>query len=137
MDFYTKLYSQEVRSLQSIADRDMIFERVTSRFTPEMSLQLQRSLSKEELHMALLNMAKGHSPGPDGVTMKFFCKFWDLIGHDFFQMVQESITHGHLPLGMTSGTITLIFKAGDHADLSIWRPITLFNVSYKIVAKAL
>jgi len=52
-------------------------------------------------------------------------------------MVQESKSQGHLSLEMTFGTISLIFKAGDHADLSNWRPLTLLNVSYKIVAKAL
>jgi len=38
---------------------------------------------------------------------------------------------------MTSGLIALIFKAGDRASLSNWRPITLLNALYKIVAKAL
>jgi len=38
---------------------------------------------------------------------------------------------------MTSGVITIIFKEGERANLSNWRPITLLNVSYKILAKTL
>lgn len=52
-------------------------------------------------------------------------------------MVHHSVAQGHLPTGMTSGTIALIFKAGDRVDLSNWRPITLLSVSYKIIAKAM
>jgi len=101
-----------------------------------MADKLKCPFSKEELHKALLLMAKGHSPVLDGVTTKFFCRFWDLIGKKI-QMIQELISHGHLPIGMTSGIIVLIFKVGDYANLSNWRPITLLDVSYKIVAQAL
>ena len=38
---------------------------------------------------------------------------------------------------MTAGLISLIYKAGPREDLSNWRPITLLNTSYKILAKAL
>jgi len=75
LEFYPKLYLQETSSLESTDNRDMILDCVSSKFSPEMSLQLQHPLSKEELHMALLNMAKGHTLGPDGGSTEFFCRF--------------------------------------------------------------
>ena len=38
---------------------------------------------------------------------------------------------------MTRGAIILLPKLGPHEDLGNWRPITLLNATYKIVAKAL
>jgi len=52
-------------------------------------------------------------------------------------MVESSIIQGHLLAEMTLGVIALLFKSGDQANLSNWHPITLLNVSYKIVTKAL
>jgi len=38
---------------------------------------------------------------------------------------------------INKGLITLIPKSGNHARLSNWRPITLLNSTYKILAKTL
>lgn len=44
---------------------------------------------------------------------------------------------GRLPNGMNHGLIRLIPKSARKEDPKDWRPITLLNVSYKMVAKAL
>ena len=38
---------------------------------------------------------------------------------------------------MTKGLISLVYKSGPRKDLYNWRPISLLNTSYKILAKAL
>lgn len=134
-NFYSRLYSQAPLTAEIQADRESILSCVSNRFTPEMVRLLEQPLTKDELHSALVKMAKGRSPDPDGVTLEFFLRFWDLIGDEYTKMLQSSFTQGCLPQGMTSGVIALIFKDGDRANLSNWRPITLLNVSYKILAK--
>ena len=52
-------------------------------------------------------------------------------------MVQNSMTLGSFLAGMTRGHIVLIPKRGDQQQLTKWGPITLLNVAYNIVAKAL
>ena len=52
-------------------------------------------------------------------------------------MVQSSITRSALPPGVPDGLIVLLHKGGEHATLNNWRLITLLNISYKLVAKAL
>jgi hypothetical protein len=47
------------------------------------------------------------------------------------------MTRGQLPHGMNKGLIVLLFKGGDRELLTNWRSVTLLNVAYKIVAKAL
>jgi hypothetical protein len=38
---------------------------------------------------------------------------------------------------MNNGLITLLHKGGNRKNLGNWRPITLLNIAYKILAKAL
>src|SRR4028118_2126406 len=52
-------------------------------------------------------------------------------------MVNKACSSGQLPRGMTQGRLTLIHKSGSRDDLNNWRPITLLNSAYKILAKAL
>lgn len=136
-NFYSKLYAEEVPTPELELARASILSCILCKFSPDMASQLDSPISQHKLHQALLQMAKSRSPVPDGITTEFFCKFWDLIGTEFIEMIQQSISTGRFPLCMTSGIIALIFKAGDRADLSNWRPITLVDVSYKILAKAL
>ena len=49
----------------------------------------------------------------------------------------ESITKGQLTDTQGSGILSLIFKSRDETSLNNWRPITLLNVDYKIIARVL
>ncbi len=82
-------------------------------------------------------MAKGRSLGPNGVMVKFFVLFWDLIREDFFKTIDFSIREGHLPKGVNKGSITFLFKARENENLGNWWSIFLINVAYKIYAKTL
>lgn len=118
MKFYSKLYTAEALTPDIMANREAILASVQQRFTPSMAQTLVSPLTESELHHALLQMGKGHSPGLDGLTIDFFCKYWEFIGLDFTEMVLQSIAQGRLPIGMNSGNIAFIFKAGDRANLS-------------------
>jgi hypothetical protein len=82
-------------------------------------------------------MVSKKSPGPDGFIIEFYMKFWPLIGHEYTQMVQASIQRGQFPPKVNKGLISLLQKDNATDDLTNWRPISLLNVAYKIVAKAL
>lgn len=82
-------------------------------------------------------MSKNKSPGPDGLTVEFFCHFWDSIGPilvDVFNTCYEDL---NLCESVKSSNRRLVFKKGDKKNLKIWRPISLLNVDYKICSKAL
>lgn len=102
-----------------------------------MNSTLGRPLTTEELGQAVRTMASEKSPGTDGISAEFYSYFWPLIGEEFTEMINLALARGTLPPGMTQGLITLIYKSRERQDLSNWRPITLLNVSYKILAKAL
>jgi hypothetical protein len=81
-------------------------------------------------------MQRGKSQGDNGVILEFYQVYWYLIGEDFRSMILHSIRTWKMPTGMTRGLIALLFKARNRHQLGNWRPITLFNLSYKIFAKA-
>ena len=95
----------------------------------------------EELHSALKASARGKKPGSDGLPYEFFTQFWDLLGPELLAVLQDSFQTQHAPsllASMTQGVITLLYKGkGSHALLDSYRPITLLNSDYKLLAKAL
>ena len=94
-------------------------------------------ISPNEAHAALLGMAKGKSPGSDGLPMEIDVAFWDLLGEDLVSVFNASLEAGLLPLSQREAFIALIFKKGDRLDHKNWRPISLLNVDYKRCARVL
>ena len=78
------------------------------------------------------------SPGGDGFSKEFFETFFDLIGTHLLNSYNEAFTKGQLSISQRRGVICLIPKDdSDLTELSNWRPLTLLNVDYKILAKAI
>lgn len=91
----------------------------------------------EEVLLALKGMARGKTPGSDGLPVGFFTKFWDILGADLVEAFNSSYHDGFLPSSSCKGIITLIFKKGDRLDRKNWRPITLLNIDYKLCVRTL
>lgn len=109
---------------------------LSQRLTAEESANLEKFFTNQELFTALNSMAKGKSPGRDGLNKEFYTKLWHVIGDDFTEVVNNSWLCGRLPPSMKEAIITLLYKKGDAQDISNWRPISLLNVDYKILSKA-
>ena len=87
---------------------------------------------------ALKQLANNKSPGSDGFTTNFYKVFWidlkDLLYNSFI----HSQYNGLLTQNQKLGIINLIpKKEKDLRHLKNWRPVTLLNTDYKILAKAL
>ena len=94
-------------------------------------------LSLPELSTALGNMAKNKSPGPDGLSVEFYSKFWNLLGPILLEVINAYYADSDLCNSMKTSNTRLVFKKGDQKSLKNWRPISLLNVDYKICSKAL
>ena len=64
-------------------------------------------------------------------------KLWPVIGVEFHQLIIDSIRNCALPQNMIKDLILLLHKGGSTNELTNYRPITVFNVLYKILTKAL
>ncbi|KAH7968495.1 hypothetical protein HPB52_009014 [Rhipicephalus sanguineus] len=95
-------------------------------------------LVEEELLAALKSMKRNRSPGSDGLTVEFYVKFWKVLGKPFTTLVNRLLREGTLSATQREGLITLLCKdESRRTDLRAWRPITLLNCDYKLIAKCL
>ncbi|GBG93050.1 hypothetical protein CBR_g58405 [Chara braunii] len=107
------------------------------RLKQDQRLSLDRPLTLEELKEAVEHMAKGKVPGDDGLPVEFYQATWDQVGPILLKLFNRILDGGSLTEDMCRGTITLLYKKGDKKNVRNWRPISLLNASYKILAKAL
>ena len=74
------------------------------------------------------------SPGSDGLQPEFYIQFWDQIKDTVVNSINEAFIKGELSNSQKRGILTLIYKKNDKTDLSNWRPISLLNTDYKLLA---
>ena len=84
-------------------------------------------------------MKNGKTPGSDGLTAEFYKIFWqDLKEAMLINSFNHSFQINSLSEIQKQGLITLLPKSSkDLTNLSNWRPISLLNVDYKIMTKAI
>uniref|UniRef100_A0A0K2UDW5 NELlike 1 [Xenopus (Silurana) tropicalis] n=1 Tax=Lepeophtheirus salmonis TaxID=72036 RepID=A0A0K2UDW5_LEPSM len=72
--------------------------------------------------------------GPDGLGVKIFTFLPDVFVPFLLQFGTSMEKYGKLPLSMTRDRIALISRKGDGAQFGHWRPITVLNETYRILA---
>ena len=92
------------------------------------------AITLNECTMALARMENNKSPGLDGICVEFYKKFWPLIGEMMVNVFNESYERGKLPKSERTSVMSLIFKKGKEDEIGNYRPISLTNVDYRILA---
>ena len=98
---------------------------------------LEGSITVSEARKAIRSMAKGKAPGPDGLHAEFYKIHEHLLITRLTQAYNEMHQEGTLTPSMREGNIILLYKKKDPYDIRNYRPITLLNTDYKILAKIL
>ena len=124
--FQRKKSNEPERMLQLLAD-DPLPKRVAQ--------QIDGKLSEEEFEQAVWKMAKGKSPGPDGLPAEFYQQFAVELEGKLWAAIDEGLKEGALHEDIRRGEIILLYKAGDAREIRNYRPITLLNVDYKIFSR--
>eukprot|EP00253_Pinus_taeda_P016357 PITA_16357 len=99
--------------------------------------ELSNPVSKEEVEAAMKIMAKDKTPGPDGWTIELFLFFFNLIGSEITDVVEESRQKGEVYNPFNSTFLALIPKKDDPENFEDFRSISLCNCIYKIIAKVI
>ena len=102
-----------------------------------MNDNLTAPVTKWEVKLALFAVHPGKAPCPDGMTALFYQKFWDIVKEDLTLMVNKFFFDGTMANGLNDTNICLIPKTLKPNEMSKFRPISLCNVSYKIISKVL
>jgi len=91
----------------------------------------------DEVKRALKCSKPGTCPGYDGIPIELYRKagppMWQLLARVFSAMGELHAT----PSNFLDGVISSIFKAGDPTSPANYRPITLLNTDYRVLAKVL
>ena len=96
---------------------------------------LVKLITKEEVHMALKQGKSSKTPGSDGIPHEFYLTFWELIGDEMVNVYNTILQRGSLCDSQKRGIIVLIPKKGNKEDMKNYRPISLLNYDYKLLAR--
>ena len=109
-----------------------------SKVSEELKMNLDIDILENELCNAIKNTANGKAPGLDGLPIEFYKVFWLDIKEYFLGSINYSYQQGELSISQKQGIISLIPKKDKNPlHLKNWRPLTLLNADYKIIAKTI
>jgi len=132
--FYSKLFSKEDVDLDA---QDILLSNLVECLDEGGSENCEGDLNVDEVRAAMAGMTRDKTPGEDGLSLEFYLCFADLLSPVLTAFANECFTRGNFPIDCVRSVVRLVFKKNDRSDLKNWRPISLLNVDYKIIARAL
>jgi exonuclease III len=132
-NFYNNLYSKN--DTQHCQIHDFIKTNDFPCLNEDHKNSLEGPILHKELLFALKHMSNNKSPGIDGFTVEFYKMFFSDLSWFLLRSLNESYDTGSLSVTQNRGVITLLPKGDKPRQyLKNWRPISLLNVSYKLVS---
>jgi hypothetical protein len=100
-------------------------------------ISLTKPITKNEVFATLNSMKPYKAPGPDGFHCIFFKQYWHIVGDDIFHMVHSAFNTGYFDPEISSTLMALIPKIDSPVTYKDFRPISLCNITYKLITKVL
>ena len=133
-DFYKDLYAS--KNIPNDRMENVIGNvQLESTLSDSDRLKLESEVTKNEIQQALNHIKENKSPGSDGIPIEFYKHFWPLLEDLYFKMITESKEDEILPFTTRTALLSLIHKKGDKTNLANYRPLSLNNTDYKIIAQ--
>ena len=130
--FYEKLYTSK-----NISDTD-IDNYLSNTEIPKLSSNDKEYCDEfptiEECREAVFNMKANKSPGLDGLPSEFYKCMWVIIANLFYDALKEIYVRKEMSFSQRLSVISLLHKKGDKTLLKNYRPLSLSNIDYKIIA---
>ena len=140
---YTEILNEQVEYFKTLykKDENVKFDQINTsavQVPPNVRNSYEKFITKEELFDGLMTHKPGKTPSLDGLSLKFYRKFWKILIDPYYDMLLEAFQTGLLSISAKRGLINLIPKSGkDDKILMSWRLITILNYDYKIYAKTI
>ena len=132
VDFYSRLFTSSRPH-----DIDRVLEVVQLVVSSSMNAELSKPYTREEVDMAIKNMASMIALGPNGMPPIFYQTFWPDIGLEVLDVILLCLNLGTLLKSINQTFITFTPKANNPESVTEFRPISLCNVIYKILSKVI
>ncbi|KAE8735709.1 hypothetical protein F3Y22_tig00000340pilonHSYRG01332 [Hibiscus syriacus] len=131
LEYFKKAYN--LKPTLEVEHMDLHFYRLSK----EQCFVLERSFSEDEIWEAIASSDNNKVPGPDGLNMGFFKRFWPLLKEDILKFFKDFYSEKKLGKGVNHSFITLIPKKTNLVGIEEYRPISLVGGLYKILSKVL
>ena len=92
-------------------------------------------ITAEDVHEALVSLDPNKVMGPDGISPKVLKYCADALCQPISYLFQLTITNSYLPSEWRTHCVIPIFKCGDRATISNYRPISLLCIISKVLEK--
>ncbi|MCO5584752.1 hypothetical protein L7F22_038684 [Adiantum nelumboides] len=112
-------------------------EPLDDKISEEKKLLLGRPFSVYEVEIVVKGMKKEKTPGPDGIQAEVLQEMIEYAGQDLCDLLNHWRKEGSIQPNFNQGLIKLIPKGQDRLEIRNYRPLTMLNSVYKVMAKAL
>ncbi|CAM6091071.1 unnamed protein product [Calypogeia fissa] len=113
----------------------LLLQRTRFTFTPAEQQFLNAPPTEKELKDVLDLLPNNKAPGIDGLTAEVFKACWPFMKSDMLAMIMDFWTTGTIAHGIKERVLKLIPKKAVKRRFKDWRPLTMLNTLYKIIAK--
>ncbi len=134
--FYKKLYAATHTEVHP--PKNCSFMNIQNTLCNEDKDCCDKDVTLHELGTNLKQLSNNKAPGCDGFTADFYKFFWKDLKHFLFDSLLYSFNTGKLSLDQRRAILCLLPKPNkDLRYLKNWRPLSMLNTDYKILAKTL
>ena len=139
--FYQNLYTEKLDSNSSSyieSEKTFFDNNEHPKLTPIQNKFCENDLNETEILTSLKNLNNGKTPGTDGFPCDFYKFFWGDIKYLVINSLKYALVTNEMSIEQRRGIISLIpKKEKNRMFLKNWRPISLLNTDYKLLAKIL
>ena len=96
---------------------------------------LATEIEEKEIRHAVFNISPLKAPGVSGLHAISYQTQWHIVGESFCKAIKEAFQTQSIPAEVNRTVLVLIPKTEQPISLRIYRPISLFTVTYKTIIK--
>lgn len=131
VDHFTDIYTDNEEEHWMISNLNW------RKISNQSSSMLVKPFNEHEVFTCLKMMGNDKTLGPDGFTMEFFKKVWNIFKADIMNLFQDFFPKRIINKSLNATYIALIPKKQSPQMVTNYRPISLTSSVYKILAKVL
>ena len=114
-----------------------LLDKVKARLSKDDREMCERQIGTEEIDKAIGELGRNKSPGTDGIIGEFYIEFREELTPVLDRLFRWIEERNEMPESMSTGLVKIIHKKGSKDRLEHYRPLSMLNGDYKILAKVL